>query len=190
MRHGERQDMADAAWAASAPRPWDPPLSPFGLKQAAQRGGEFADGRVPVRVVIASPFARCIQTAIELMRAYGLRPGALTVDARMCEWMSARNLNLSALQGRSDIDVDVRRDVAAWFWGGNPEDGLRATVAAAWSAEAAAKVRAPLARGALLHNSRRRIRRLSSRARFSHACCVRRPGRPLCPVRSCAAEQR
>lgn len=159
MRHGERQDMADSAWAATAPRPWDPPLSPFGLKQAAQRGGEFADGRVPVRAVIASPFARCIQTAIELMRAYGLRPGALTVDARMCEWMSARNLNLAALQGRSDIDVDVRRDVAAWFWGGNPEDGLRATVAAAWSTEAAAKVRSPPAPGALLQIPARRSHR-------------------------------
>lgn len=160
MRHGERQDMADSAWAMTAPRPWDPPLSPFGLKQAAQRGAELAEARVPVRAVFASPFARCIQTAAELMRAYGLRPGALTVDARMCEWMSSRNLNLAALRGRTDIDVDVSGDVAAWFWGGNAEDGLRATVAAAWSTEAAAKVR--------IHP------RLNPHSSSNHFCCTAR----------------
>lgn len=67
MRHGERQDMADSNWVNTAPRPWDPPLSTFGLKQAAQRGTALLDSGVAITAVVASPFTRCIQTAVEVL---------------------------------------------------------------------------------------------------------------------------
>lgn len=66
MRHGERQDMADSNWVNTAPRPWDPPLSSFGLKQASQRGTELLNSGTNITAVVASPFTRCIQTAVEV----------------------------------------------------------------------------------------------------------------------------
>jgi Histidine phosphatase superfamily (branch 1) len=67
MRHGERQDMADSNWVNTAPRPWDPPLSSFGLKQAAQRGCDLLDSGIAITAVVSSPFTRCIQTAVEVL---------------------------------------------------------------------------------------------------------------------------
>ena len=138
MRHGERQDMAEAGWATSAERPWDPPLSAFGVTQAAQRGASFAANGIPVDTVVASPFTRCVQTAAGFMRAYGLPADRLHVDARVCEWMSSRNLGLSHVT--PEVRALMRGDGALWFWGAQREAGLQAAIAAAWSHEAAQQV--------------------------------------------------
>jgi hypothetical protein len=37
MRHGERMDNYDPEWIASAPRPWDPPLTDDGKKKRLGR---------------------------------------------------------------------------------------------------------------------------------------------------------
>lgn len=139
MRHGERQDMAEAGWAASAERPWDPPLSAFGVSQAAQRGADFAAKRTPVTTVVASPFTRCIQTAAGFMRAYGLPADRLHVDARVCEWMSSRNLGLSHVT--PTVRASMHGEAALWFWGAQREAGLQAAIADAWSPTAAQQVR-------------------------------------------------
>jgi broad specificity phosphatase PhoE len=75
-RHGERWDykQRDAGkgreWIRSTERPWDPPLSPNGLKQATRMGQHLAkklqELRLPpVSAVFSSPFLRCRQTACQ-----------------------------------------------------------------------------------------------------------------------------
>jgi broad specificity phosphatase PhoE len=139
MRHGERQDMADINWPSQAARPWDPPLSQFGHQQATQRGQAFFKASTRVDVVVSSPFTRCIETAIAFMRSYGLPAEQLQVDARVCEWMSARNLNLSHVDGQAEAMLE--NEVSQWFWRQPALAGVRAAVASAWSAAAAAQVR-------------------------------------------------
>jgi Histidine phosphatase superfamily (branch 1) len=131
--------MAQPDWASSAPRPWDPPLSAFGFKQAEARGQELQGAGMRPALVVASPFTRCIQTACSLMRAAGLSPRSLVVDARVAEWMSVRNLNLGYL--KPDARASLEADVQAVFWGAVPELGIRSVIARAWSQEASRKVR-------------------------------------------------
>lgn len=138
MRHGERQDMADPSWPSTATRPWDPPLSAFGVTQAAERGAILASAGVRIDCVVTSPFSRCIQTSAALMTAMGMPPHLLMVDASVCEWMSSRNLNLGHV--RSEGEHRDNADVQQWFWGEPAQAGIRAAVTAAWSAEAAAQV--------------------------------------------------
>jgi broad specificity phosphatase PhoE len=139
MRHGERQDMVDPSWGASTSRPWDPPLSQFGMQQATQRGQEFASARRRVDVVVCSPFTRCIQTACGFMCSYGLPSDCLLVDARVCEWMSSRNLNLQHVARASQ--PALHGPAKGWFWAGPALKGIHDAVCAAWSAAAAAQVR-------------------------------------------------
>jgi broad specificity phosphatase PhoE len=142
MRHGERQDMVDTAWAATALRCWDPPLSQFGMQQAAQRGKTFAAKLPRVDVVVSSPFTRCIQTSCGFMRAFGLSADRLIVDARVCEWMSSRNLNLQHVSANRQGQMTA--DASGWFWGGSAKQGIKEAVTAAWSAAAAVQVCAAL----------------------------------------------
>ena len=75
-RHGERWDylQRDAGqgreWIESTERPWDPPLSPNGLRQATRIGQHLPTklqelGLPPVTAVFTSPFLRCRQTACQ-----------------------------------------------------------------------------------------------------------------------------
>lgn len=137
MRHGERMDMADLTWISQNMRPWDPPLSPFGMSQAKQRGMLFASS-LPVDVVVTSPFTRCIETASTFMQAYGLPPSRLIVDACVAEWMSLRNLNLAHVSAQDR--AKLQGNVEDWFWGVAPHAGLKAVLAAAWGIKAASEV--------------------------------------------------
>ena len=139
MRHGERQDMIDSAWTSTAERAWDPPLSQFGVEQASKRGQEFASSGMRIDAVLCSPFERCIQTSCALMRTYGLPASKLIVDARLCEWMSPRNLNLDRLPAHSQPHLGG--EVKGWFWKGPASGGIKKAVTTAWSADAAAHVR-------------------------------------------------
>lgn len=73
------------------------------------------------------------------MKSYGLPPSALTIDARVCEWMSARNLNLSVVQER--LGTSLSGDVPTWFWGTAGETGLLQVLSNTWSPESASKAR-------------------------------------------------
>lgn len=89
-RHGERWDylQRDAGnnWIATAERPWDPPLSPNGLKQA-RRLGEYLSKTLqekslpPISACYASPFLRCRQTACQAVEALNESPKASAEDA-------------------------------------------------------------------------------------------------------------
>jgi hypothetical protein len=76
---------------------------------------------------------------VQVMKAYGLPASALTVDARVCEWMSERNLNLSECQER--LGTSLSGNVPAWFWGTAGEMGLLQVLSVSWSPQAAGQVR-------------------------------------------------
>ncbi|ESW12764.1 hypothetical protein PHAVU_008G140400 [Phaseolus vulgaris] len=68
MRHGERIDNLEPSWAATAARPWDPPLAEPGRKRALETGRRLRENLgFPIRRVFVSPFLRCLQTAEELV---------------------------------------------------------------------------------------------------------------------------
>lgn len=69
MRHGERMDNYDPEWIRSAPRPWDPPLTDAGKKEARETGERLRTQGWNITRVICSPFLRCIQTAAEVVTA-------------------------------------------------------------------------------------------------------------------------
>ncbi|KAL6560382.1 hypothetical protein OROGR_003941 [Orobanche gracilis] len=70
MRHGDRLDNVVPLWAASAPRPWDPPLAEDGRVRAF-RTGEKLRKQIDFKIhrVFVSPFLRCLQTAAEVVTA-------------------------------------------------------------------------------------------------------------------------
>ena len=92
IRHGERQDYADKSWLASAARPWDPPLTDSGKRQAQAAGKALtgllqANGLPPVSKVLASPLTRCVETALEVAD-YSGHNGAICVEPSLMEIIS------------------------------------------------------------------------------------------------------
>ncbi|KAK4397411.1 hypothetical protein Sango_1577700 [Sesamum angolense] len=70
MRHGDRLDNFVPLWAASAPRPWDPPLVEDGKVRAFGTGEKFRKQLgFPIHRVFVSPFLRCLETAAEVVSA-------------------------------------------------------------------------------------------------------------------------
>jgi broad specificity phosphatase PhoE len=81
-RHGERLDGVDPHWAATAERPFDPPLTPDGLQQAQQTAERLA-GR-GILHVFCSPFLRTLQTATAIADVLDL---PIKVEHGACEWL-------------------------------------------------------------------------------------------------------
>lgn len=70
MRHGDRIDNFEPLWAATAARPWDPPLVEAGKVRAFCTGRKFRTQLgFPIHRVFVSPFLRCLQTAAEVVSA-------------------------------------------------------------------------------------------------------------------------
>ncbi|XP_058221691.1 uncharacterized protein LOC131331785 [Rhododendron vialii] len=70
MRHGDRIDNFEPLWAATAARPWDPPLAEAGKVRAFCTGLKFRTQLgFPIHRVFVSPFLRCLQTAAEVVSA-------------------------------------------------------------------------------------------------------------------------
>lgn len=69
MRHAEREDDVNPMWAAGAERPCDTPISKAGAEAAQAAGRALQDAGVAV--VVASPFFRCVQTAINVCKGMG-----------------------------------------------------------------------------------------------------------------------
>ena len=132
--------MVNVKWASTAERQWDPPLSQYGIQQATTRGRAFAVDQARIDLVVTSPFTRCIQTASSFMQAFGLPADRLMVDARVCEWMSSRNLNFAHVPA-SKRDALLQGEGKRWFWGVSALQGIRRAVTAAWSGQAATQVR-------------------------------------------------
>ncbi|GAA5807251.1 hypothetical protein MFLAVUS_000607 [Mucor flavus] len=102
VRHGERLDHTDKLWQ---PDPslgiWDPPVTPLGLLQSEKTGIEIVemmraqklDPRNTKIVVYSSPFQRCIDTSIGIIK--GIQSTVKTtptlrLDIGLGEWMCER----------------------------------------------------------------------------------------------------
>lgn len=91
VRHGYRLDEADSRWPERALRPQDSPLAPVGQEQAAALGAALVareqgdNGALPIVKVLASPFARTVQTAAALASALGLGAASLGIEEGLSE---------------------------------------------------------------------------------------------------------
>lgn len=83
-RHGRRLDFDDPAWVRSASRPYDPPLSPEGRRQARAIADRLA--RVPIAHLFSSPFLRCVETADPIAERLGL---TIRIERGLSEWLSS-----------------------------------------------------------------------------------------------------
>ena len=77
MRHGQRLDEVDDSWELTADRPYDPPLTLKGHAQAYVLGQTLARVSASTRhdhasgrgcVVVCSPFLRCVQTGVQVLK--------------------------------------------------------------------------------------------------------------------------
>jgi len=66
VRHGERLDHIDEKWITTSKRPFDPPLSSRGFRQAKEVGEKLLKDSVDINVIYCSPFQRTLQTASEI----------------------------------------------------------------------------------------------------------------------------
>eukprot|EP00467_Chlorarachnion_reptans_P012023 CAMPEP_0114524910 /NCGR_PEP_ID=MMETSP0109-20121206/22117_1 /TAXON_ID=29199 /ORGANISM="Chlorarachnion reptans, Strain CCCM449" /LENGTH=695 /DNA_ID=CAMNT_0001706405 /DNA_START=120 /DNA_END=2207 /DNA_ORIENTATION=+ len=69
VRHGERLDHINPEWRVKATNPFDSPLSDNGIQQARETGIRLRSERV--HEIIASPFLRTLQTAIQIAKEVG-----------------------------------------------------------------------------------------------------------------------
>lgn len=83
-RHGSRLDFVDPEWAENARRPFDPPLSEAGRRQARELGERLAV-ETSVAYVVSSPFLRCVETAVLAAEALDL---PVRLDNGLSEWMN------------------------------------------------------------------------------------------------------
>eukprot|EP00736_Rhodelphis_marinus_P014178 Rmarinus@m.27279 len=102
VRHGERIDDVSESWSLSAERPFDPPLTTNGIKQADLTAKRLADAGVTH--VFSSPFLRCVQTALPIARAIGQ---SIRLEDGFSEWVKPSYFPLG-LPDRSCLTVPVR----------------------------------------------------------------------------------
>lgn len=85
-RHGERMDFVDPSWKKNSPTPHDPPLTGCGKDQASDLGKKLSS--LNIKHVFASPFSRCVNTAINAAEA--ISPMLeVNVEPGLCEWLNA-----------------------------------------------------------------------------------------------------
>eukprot|EP00472_Partenskyella_glossopodia_P014561 CAMPEP_0197518240 /NCGR_PEP_ID=MMETSP1318-20131121/3380_1 /TAXON_ID=552666 /ORGANISM="Partenskyella glossopodia, Strain RCC365" /LENGTH=656 /DNA_ID=CAMNT_0043068413 /DNA_START=324 /DNA_END=2294 /DNA_ORIENTATION=+ len=84
-RHGEREDHVNPKWYLNAENVFDPPLSLRGIAQAAELGERLLSENITH--IIASPFTRTIQTAIEVAKKLGLK---VHIDHGLAEHMETK----------------------------------------------------------------------------------------------------
>jgi broad specificity phosphatase PhoE len=83
LRHGERQDQADPAWAETAANPHDPGLTEWGHEQADRAGRRLREEGVGA--VYASPFTRAVETAVAVAAHLDL---PVFVEDGLCEHLN------------------------------------------------------------------------------------------------------
>ncbi|GFY92700.1 phosphoglycerate mutase family protein [Actinidia rufa] len=128
MRHGDRIDNFEPLWAATAARPWDPPLVEGGKVRAFCTGRKLR-GQLGFRIhrVLVSPFLRCVQTAAEVVSALcaldhdGVDPNHLTsqglpidpskikvsIEYGLCEMLNSEAIrpNVAPKDGKFSINI-------------------------------------------------------------------------------------
>ena len=85
VRHGDRTDD-DKKWDKPILRPWDPEITPRGLRRAYETGLIIKE-QAFIQRVVSSPFLRCLQTADEISKGLGLQK-PITVQNGVQELMS------------------------------------------------------------------------------------------------------
>lgn len=111
LRHALRQDELDQGeWAFTAERPWDPPLSDEGKKQAAKAGTSIAGLNVALDFIVTSPFLRCLQTTSAVLDGLPEPKPHVEVDCSLCEVLSTAFL---AGQG-----PEKGQSIRSWMWQG------------------------------------------------------------------------
>ncbi|HMO52506.1 MAG TPA: histidine phosphatase family protein [Kiritimatiellia bacterium] len=83
IRHGMREDFVDPTWRERAKRPYDPPLSAAGFRQAALIAEALKDRGITT--LISSPFLRALQTAAPLAEAADV---PIFVEPGFGEWLN------------------------------------------------------------------------------------------------------
>ncbi|KAK9831037.1 hypothetical protein WJX74_000851 [Apatococcus lobatus] len=112
MRHGQRLDDIEPDWRVTTDRPWDPPLSPEGLRQA--RAAAEVLQKYEVDQLVSSPFVRCLQTTKELERDLHGCPAA-EIAFPFCEVLGRQFLT-----GKADLPSGHPSE---WEWPGLDEIG-------------------------------------------------------------------
>jgi broad specificity phosphatase PhoE len=86
LRHGERSDLVDQNWLKTATRPFDPPLTEKGIKQAQQTAEYILSTGTKLNHVFSSPFLRCMQTANEVAKRLQI---PIKIEYGLSEWLKA-----------------------------------------------------------------------------------------------------
>ena len=82
VRHGQRLDFVQPQWFLTAPYPYDPPLSAYGIYQALELVQQLRGQNVAQ--VFCSPHLRALQTAQPTAHALGLD---IQVEFGLREWL-------------------------------------------------------------------------------------------------------
>mmetsp|Transcript_19582 Transcript_19582/g.47832 ORF Transcript_19582/g.47832 Transcript_19582/m.47832 type:complete len:571 (+) Transcript_19582:157-1869(+) len=96
-RHGEREDHVNPKWYLNAPNVFDPPLSNKGFKQASELGIRLKNENITH--IIASPFTRTIQTAVEVAKHLGLK---IHIDMGLAEHMETKQFQVTCARLQLD----------------------------------------------------------------------------------------
>ncbi|KAG2258738.1 hypothetical protein Bca4012_095753 [Brassica carinata] len=120
MLHGDRLDNVDPLWAATAGRPWDPPLFLNGMIRAFKTCQRIrSQTGVPIHRVFVSPFLRCIQTASKVVAALSLfaprdlpsidksKLVKVAIEYGLCEMMNSVAIwpEVSPKDGKFDFNI-------------------------------------------------------------------------------------
>jgi broad specificity phosphatase PhoE len=82
-RHGSRIDSTDTAWHRTAPRPFDPELSPDGRGEAGRLAARLEEANIAC--IFASPYLRTVETAHAVAEALDL---PLRLEPALGEWLN------------------------------------------------------------------------------------------------------
>ena len=100
LRHGEREDHINPKWRETAARPFDPPLSPVGIKQA-EATAQYIKSNLSIDVLITSPFFRTLQTSHSIANSLGLKQN---IEYGLAEWLLTSEDNPFAATPQFDLD--------------------------------------------------------------------------------------
>jgi len=134
-RHGEREDHVNPKWYLNAVNVFDPPLSERGFRQASELGQRLkSEG---ITHIIASPFTRTIQTAIEVAKHLNLK---IHIDMGIAEHMETKHFQVTCRRLQLDpnvfqVTVNTHKDLLKRFQDYiSPERNLREIKLNKWPA--------------------------------------------------------
>lgn len=115
MRHGDRADKANESWSESESRPWDPPLSAAGWREASKQGSKIHTllKRKP-DMVFSSPYTRCLQTASAVIEACRLSFKHLIIDKGLSETYDYIH-TVRAVASSDIMSGDKYKNMKSWF---------------------------------------------------------------------------